>query len=82
MHWGVAGRTCGARVGFDVVVGMVLLACGFLWHVVVCFCLNSQNQKVKPPKILEKNDHSTKKTDRKQSSKMLGYKVQHGDKVA
>jgi hypothetical protein len=33
VHWGVAGRTCGARVGFGVVVGMVLLACGFLWHV-------------------------------------------------
>jgi len=37
VHWGVAGRTCGARVGFDVVVGMVLLACGFLWHVVFVF---------------------------------------------
>jgi hypothetical protein len=33
VHWGVAGKTCGARVGFGVVVGMVLLACGFLWHV-------------------------------------------------
>jgi hypothetical protein len=30
VHWGVAGRTCGARVGFGVVVGMVFLACGLL----------------------------------------------------
>ena len=70
MHWGVAGRTCGARVGFGVVVGMVLLGCcarwvcGGLWFVVerLNFELNqlTKRQKVKPPKILEKNYHSTK----------------------
>ena len=31
VHWGVAGRTCGARVGFGVVVGMVRLGCCARW---------------------------------------------------